>query len=172
MQRPTSVTVIGWVFIGVGILSTLAGGFGLIVSLLVPFRPPATELTVDASPTFRVMEFVLRFYSAIAVVQLCVAVLTIVAGAAFLRLKTWARTALEVLTWLGLMYSVCFGVFWLWSLASMLRTAAPGTGNGLGYVMFGFGLVTIFGFLIPLIIILRTLRGQTVRNAVLGDPGA
>lgn len=166
MQRPTSMTVIGWLAVGFGILAVLSGVLGLTISLLVPELnqgPPPSDMPAP----FRLMSRLFNFFWVLAAIQVFGAALMIAAGAGLLRLKAWARTTIEVFAWLGLAYNLGFGVFWVWSLSAFMQgipkeaaaAAVPG-------VMMVFGVVMIIAFSIPLVIVIRVLRGPTVRAAI------
>jgi hypothetical protein len=169
MQRPTSLTVIGWLAVGFGSLAVLGGLMGLTVSLLVPeTHDVSTQDTADMPTPFGIMTPVFRYFWVLATVQLLAAALLIVAGIGLLRLKAWARTAIEVFAWLGLAYNLGFGVFWLWSLAAMTEDVPKDTGPAAAVpiIMMVFGIAMIIAFSVPLVIVIRVLRSTNVREAI------
>ena len=156
MARPTSVTVIAWVYIIFGALMTLSGVFNLLMSFVMPIPPPTAAQVSQMPPPFALMTRLFDFFPLIAALQVVVGTVMIAAGAAFLRLRSWARAVIEVIAWLGLAYTVTFGVFWIWSLSSMMADVP----------MVAFGTVMIIAFSIPGIVIIRVARGPVVRQAI------
>lgn len=169
IQRPTAITVIGWLYVGFGLLMALGGAFGLVMSFAMP--TPHTDLSTqpDMPAPFKLMSHLFDYFWVAAGVQLLVAVLMIVAGAAFLKLKPWSRPVLEGVAWAGLLYDIGFGVFWIWGVSSMGARnppagQAPETAFFAGFL--AFGVVLILAFAVPPIVVIRSLRGATVRQAL------
>jgi hypothetical protein len=100
--------------------------------------------------------------------QLLIAAVMISAGVGLLRLRPWGRTGAEVLAWLGLVYNVSFGTLWCWTLIEMTRNVPreAGAAGAIPMIMLAFGVVMIVAFCVPLVVIIRVLRGKTVRNAI------
>jgi len=132
----------------------------------MPFPP-------NAPAQFRLMAVVFEYFGIIAMLQVAFGVFVIFAGVQFLKLQAWARTALETVSWLGLLYIVGFGIFWLISWTSMTTMAGPGNVQGrapaalqvIGTVM---GIVVLSVFAVPTIIVIKVLRGKPIREAVSG----
>jgi len=168
-QRPTSVTVIGWLFIIVGSLAALGGVFGLAMSLAFPMPAPDLSAVSQTPAPSRLMAGLFDHFMALAIGQLVVAAIMVASGRAFLRLRPWARPVFEVLSWLGLVYTLGFGAFWVWGVLAMGRTpgeAAGGPGVAFMWVFVGFGVLLILLFAVPPILLIRALRGRTVREAL------
>jgi hypothetical protein len=173
--RPTSVTVIGWLFVGFGALALLGGIFGTIMSFLIPFPDEPAAKMIDAPPPFRLMSRLFDYFGFLAAAQVAVAIIMICSGVAFLRLQSWARTAIEAVTWLGLTYNLAFGAFWIWAVVTMWREVPAEAGEAAMFfpVFIAFGAAMIVAFSIPPIVIIRVVRGHTVRTAVkLAQSGA
>lgn len=168
MQRPTSVTVIGWLSIGLGIITAFSGLFALIVFSTMPPQTPQGPLPSNFPPPFALMFKLFDYFPFFAGGQLAVAAAMIIGGAAFLKCKAWARTLLEVLAWLGLAYLVAFGAFWLYGVASMGPSGPqdPGAPPLFFPMLFAMGLLVILSFLVPTIVVIKVLRGATVRRAM------
>ena len=173
VQRPTSVSVIAWVYIGFGILGLLGGILGTAASLLMTStfesaqRP---EVSPDDPILFRLMSSMFHYFWLFGVLQLIVAVLMIWSGVAFLRLRAWARTVVETLAWLGLAYNLGFGFLWCMTLVSMTDQMPEEAGAFAAFpiIMLVMGIVMILAFSVPLVVIIRVVRGRTVREAVAG----
>src|SRR5712691_13348262 len=154
MERPTSITVIAWVFIGFGILALLTGLFGLAISFVSPTPSPTPQEAAHMPAPFQLMSSMFNFFWLIAGLQLASGALMIWAGVAFLKLRSWARAVLEVFSWLALAYNLCFGVFWVWSLASMTRQVPheAGPAAAIPYIMMIFGIIITIAFSLPVVV--------------------
>src|SRR5689334_5381064 len=119
MQRPTAITVIGWVYVGFGILMIFSGALFSLVA--VQIAPASHAMAADPHELvpFRLMDQFFRYSPLLVFAQFIVATLLIVSGAALLRRRSWARPLVEALAWLGLAYVLAFGTFWLWSVVSL-----------------------------------------------------
>ena len=155
-KRPTCVTVIGWVWIILGGLTCLFATMALFMSIMMggvgqddPDKP-----------------FIFDIFPYLSVVQIGVAVLGLISGIHFLRLRSWARSVLECLTWLGLVFTVGFMVVWLFGWGSMAFRHGPPGFAIMGVVMAIF--ITAM-YAVPLGIMLKYLRGPKVRAAMNGS---
>jgi len=178
-KRPTAVTVLGWIFIAGGALMLIGGGLGLVSftimgDLMRASPPPISES--DPWPLRFISASLFRYTGALCLLQLLVATLTIISAANFLRLRAWARAALEAITWLGLIGAIGFGIFWVtWWLGMTARISTEFADSGLAMPIPGF---TAFGaiagslgtafYAAPCVLLIWLLRGRTVRQAM--DP--
>lgn len=172
-KRPTSVTVIGWIFIVVAVLMILGGAMGLVA---FSFIHPSGGSTVPPMPkdvgrTFAVMSIVFQYFGLLASLQIVFAIFILIAGIQFLKLRAWARIALEIVSYLGLIYTVGFGTFWVvsWiSVTSRFPVAESTVGPPALFNIFGavMGIVVIAVCVVPLIVIIKFLRGETIKEAV------
>ena len=169
VARPTGVSVIAWGWI---ITGGLMGFSGVMALLALSFMPiliqPELESQMPAG--FGPMMSMFRYFTLLVLVQLAVAVVAVVTGIQFLKLRSWARTVLEVISWLSVIYVIGFGVFWLfmWSTISgqLPQEGAPfdsRTFEIFGLVMGAF--VTLV-FAVSLGITIKYLRGKVVRGAI------
>ena len=55
------------------------------------------------------MPAIFKFFPLLVIIQIGVAITGLVSGINFLKLKTWSRTVLEILTWLLVLFIVGFG---------------------------------------------------------------
>ncbi len=154
-KRPTCVTVIGWAWIIIGGLMCLSAGMALFSTIMITTMMQEEQ---DAPLIFYI-------FPLLAIVQIGIGSLGVVAGIQFLKLKAWARSALEVLTWLFLLFVLGFMVFWLIIWVSITSAHGADSLGIMGAVM-GVVMTGIYG--IPLGIMLKYLRGSKVRNAVNG----
>src|SRR4051812_9532214 len=105
IQRPTAISVIGWVAVVLGALMTLSALGGLAVSSVMP---SSAEFPKDPAVPFPTWLF--DHYTALCLVQLGLAATMMAAGAAILRLRPWARPVLEVFGWILALCILAFGV--------------------------------------------------------------
>jgi hypothetical protein len=176
-QRPASVTAIAWVSIVMAGLAILSSAMGLLAFHLMRWIagrwPPVPAGTPWAAQS---MWGTSPHFEALAVLQILFAGFVLAAGLEFLRLRAWARTALEVAYWLALIWTVGFGVRWAVSLVSMTSAFPAGGGPPFSPQFFKvFGVIvgaaaTAFG-VVPCAVIIWLLRGPTVRRAMVGRRG-
>jgi hypothetical protein len=171
-KRPTSVTVIAWIFIAGAILMILSGGMGFAAFSFMKQTtggvPPVPE---DIPGQLRVMQFAFQHFELIAMVQCALAIFILIASIQFLRLRRWARTALEVITWLGLVYVVGFGIFWVVSWIGItsnipITEGTPGPSSLFNIVGAVMGSVVALFWAVPLVVIIIFIRGKTIREAL------
>ena len=161
-KRPTCVTVIGWAWIVVGVLMGLSAMMGLLLTIASGGMPEASQAGARGMPDLW------RLLPLLVICQMGVAVLGVVSGINFLKLRRWSRCVLEVLSWLLLLFIVGFGVFWLSSWLSASTGGAPPVFALVGAAM---GVVITGVYAVPLAIMLKYLRGPKVRSAMIGAAG-
>lgn len=171
-KKPAAVSAVGWIYIAVSGLMILSALMSLVMFAVMrkvtggEFPPMGQGMPEG----FKFATFMFKHYGLIAFVQLLVAGFGLYSGIEFLRLRAWARTALEVLTWLGLAYIVGFGIFWIvsWMGATSAFPPAEAGGPTAAFGIFGavMGLVVSLVFAAPAIIIIVFLRKPEVRRAV------
>ena len=125
--------------------------------------PSSTEMPVGFAVIF-------RYFGVLLLLQGIVALVAIWAGVSLLRLQQWARTTIEVLCWLALLYTVGFAIYWVYTWVSM-PGQAPTHGAPVEPVLFQLmgavmGVVVTAVFAVPLWIMIRYLRGAEVRTAI------
>jgi TRAP-type C4-dicarboxylate transport system permease small subunit len=168
-RRPTGITITAWLWIVMGVLMALSGLMGVFAySMMQQMGSP--PMPSDAPAGYVPMNKMFQYFGALLVAQTVAAILAVSAGIALLYLKAWARTTLEILSWLAFLYCVGFGIFWVYTWISMTGHAPTGetpfdtsTFQIMGAVM---GLVVILVFAAPLWIMIRYLRGNEVRTAI------
>jgi hypothetical protein len=172
-KRPTAVTVIGWIFIAGAILMIFSSGMGFMAfSFMHHMGGEATPPITEKAPfQLGVMEVIFQHFGLIALVQVAFAAFILIASIQFLRLRRWARTALEVIAWLGLVYVVGNGIF-LVSFVITVTSSVPFAEGAselspiLGIFAAVMGSVVTLFWAIPLVVIIIFLRGKTIRGAV------
>jgi uncharacterized protein YneF (UPF0154 family) len=171
-KRPTAITVIGWIFIVTAILMIFSGGIAFIAfSYMKQIAEEMPPIAQELPNQFRVMRIIFQNFGILALLQVAFAVFVLMASLYFLQLRRWARSALEIVAWLGLVYVVGFGIFWVASWinitssfpASQVPSGLSPMFNIIGAIM--GGVVTVI-WAVPLVIIIIFLRGKTIKDAV------
>ncbi|MFO7958079.1 MAG: ankyrin repeat domain-containing protein [Candidatus Brocadiia bacterium] len=155
-QRPWRVWILGVFFFALGLAMVGAAVLALRGYAEVAQGPPALSTVL--------------WQVILPAVNLLIGIFVQVTAVEFVRLRAWARRALEVMTWLYLGYVfVLFPAFWLVNRALMLRRAGEATvaRNGLDLRAFvaAWDVAAITQGAICALI-LFVLRGRTVRDAV------
>jgi len=161
-SRPAVVTALGWLFVaGAGLMMLSAMG-GLAASVLMKGMGPEDMPAGAEAPAF------VRYFSVLCVLQIAFAAFVAVAAAYFLRLRAWARTALEAATWVGLAWVVGFGVFWVVNWLGRTSQVSAEPGRAAGFSAFGavVGTIITLVFVAPCVIVIWLLRGRQVREAL------
>jgi len=158
-KRPTCVTVIGWAWIILGGLMCFSAIMGLSSYLLIDEMSQANSKTQEQMPA------IFRFFPLLATIQFLVAIIGLVSGINFLKLKAWSRNVLETITWILLLLLVGFGIYWEFGWLSITSKSGSRGFDIMGAVM-GLLIIGIYG--VPLGIMLKYLRGDKVKNAIIG----
>lgn len=162
-KKPTSVTVIGWIFIAITILMVLTGAMGFMAFRLL--QQKEVLMTKDTPILFKL---IFQYSYILAFLQIIFAIFVMIASIQFLKLRPWARTALEIISWLSLVYVIIVSIFCVVKTGMILSSpGAESTScmfNILGVV--AVILVTIV-WAIPLIVIIKFLRGTTIKEAII-----
>ncbi|MFO7956658.1 MAG: ankyrin repeat domain-containing protein [Candidatus Brocadiia bacterium] len=155
-QRPWHVWILGVLFFALGLAMVGGAVFALRGYVDVAQRPPALSTVL--------------WQVILLAVTVLIGISAQVTAVEFVRLRAWARKALEVMTWLYLSYVfLIVPAFWLVNRALMLRRAGDAAllKNVLGLRVFAaaWGVSAIIhGAIFALILLV--LRGRTVRDAV------
>lgn len=174
-QRPTSIPVIAWTWIIGGVLMLLLG------ILTLAAIPRMAELMSQAggqhhmSASLGMQMAVSNDILWLTLIQSVLSIAAIFAGVYFLKLRAWARGVLELLSWFTLVSVVAMGFVWfpLWMAASEDLLPKDGTVDIHRVKMIGAaagGVVMVIAAL-PLVAMIRSLRGKGVRQAMQPVPG-
>lgn len=164
---PVAVKVIGCLFIAVAGFKIIGAGMGFLafssLAKMANGIPQMSSGSGAASNPF-------QYFGLWIGVQILIGVFVIVAAIQFLRLRAWARTTLEVVSWIGLAYSIGTSIMAIFSFSNLIGSAADaGFGNApsaLGSMAVTMTAVYMVLFSVPLIVIIWFLRGETIRDAV------
>lgn len=158
-NRPTCVSVIGWAWIVIGGLMCFAAIMGLLGFLIID------RITQGQMRSPHVWPVLYTIYPFLSVGQIVLGAFGLFSAFRFLRMESWARTALEILSWFLLFCVVGWGIIWVAFAvfgSSVHRLPGPGL---LGALM---GALISAIYAIPVGIMLKYLRGEKVRNAMTG----
>lgn len=164
-ERPQPVTVIGWVWIVIGILRVLASVFGLLAwkfgglrETLAGSGPSFLSAFVPAVP----LRLAFHNFAAALVLQLATGVLFLYAGAGLLRLRAWARSVIEIVCWIAFVFVVCSGVIAI--AAAFFAPIAPGAPPRRTLAV-GIAVLIIGALAWAFAAMIRALRRPEIRSA-------
>ncbi len=172
-KRPAAITIIGLSFLSPAILIILYGSVS-IVGLRWLQRAVNTDLYVppeEFPPVLTVIFNNSEAFQLVTILHIGLAVLLLAVAISFLRLKAWARLALEVVSWVGLFYTGLQAIVWpfIWSaLFAGVKFPQP-TSSAIGlYGPFSLiaGIVLLAATIISMIVVIRHLRSTPIRNAM------
>lgn len=143
-RRPACLTVVGWIWIVSGSFEIVLG-----IAILLLFRVFGFFFNEIYGPFPNLSPFV-KLIWVIPLLSICWGGASLVTGIQLLRLKAWARTAIEVLTWLGVIFNV----------GAIILQLTQFTADGLLSSLISAMIVVLCGT------ILKCLRSEAVRNAV------
>lgn len=163
--RPFALSLIAWSWLISGVLMVFGAAFSLFAGSAIS----SAEMAAQLPPEFAAMVEGMKESRASMIVQLVVGALAITAGAQLLGLRAWARTAVEILSWLAAAY-IAFAV---WRSSAMLETMSAQLAQGAMVDPAGMrniGLLVaalvVAAFLIPLALMIKYLRSRHVRELV------
>lgn len=168
---PAPLKVIAWTWI---ISAFLVGGDEVLGALASRALGHLDTQGLSLPPQFMDMAASATKFGALDAAQIALGVVGLWAGIALLRLHAWARTAIEVLTWLTLAYTVERGVAWTWTFRTMSGELARDAGLEVDPQMLqsvGMATVIVLTLVIavPFVLMIRYLRGPQAR-AVTAPP--
>lgn len=146
--------------IALGIGMVLGAGTALLVWRFITAQ---ADFPADADVVFP--RWLFHNFGALAAVTLAMGLVAIVAGAAILRLKAWARPILEALAWLALTWVLGFAFAWLRTAAS-LASRIPKDQSFPAPVFIGMGAGMAIAYGAAVVLAIRALRSDAMRSAL------
>ena len=169
--RPRAVTAIGRIWLVAGIFLFLVAAVDLIFWVVLrPAMPTILDYASRREPGMRFLSPYFRYYATIKSLEALFSAAVVFSAYSFLKLRGWARGALEAASWLYLAYITVFASlsFAVWRRASLdpaTVAAHPNAGQRLvGGLAIGILLVAGLVWMIVL------LRGRKVRAAFAAGP--
>lgn len=167
--RPAGIAAIAWLWIVGGILLLISALLTWVVLSLFGSALPTAGAPAGVPAGLDLLSALQGQIGVLVWAQVAMGVVSVIAGAQLLKLRAWARTAVEVLTWISLIYVIGNGVYFLtlWdSIAADLSKQLMVDSDALrstGYVT----MVTLtVVFAVPLGFMLKYLRAPVVRQAI------
>lgn len=174
-HRPGSIPIIAWTWIIGGVLMLLLG------ILTLAAVPRMSELMSQVggqhhmSASMGMRMAVSNYILWLTLIQSALSIAAVFAGVYFLKQRAWARGVLELLSWFALFSVVAMGFIWMpmWMAASeeLLPKGAPVDMHRVKMVGTVVGGVVMVIAALPLILMIRSLRGKAVREFMLPVPG-
>jgi hypothetical protein len=133
-ERPRAVTVIGRLWLVVAVL--LLGKALVNLSVWTVLKPDAPSFIRDAlaqTPRFRLVQPLFAHLTAVMMLQALWWIFVGIAAFALLRLRPWARVAIQGVCWFLLVYSVAFEIFWAAVFPALAAGSAGATPLGASY---------------------------------------
>ncbi|HEY7113230.1 MAG TPA: hypothetical protein VIA45_09900 [Thermoanaerobaculia bacterium] len=162
-ERPRAVTVIGWVWIVYAAVKLFGGVWGLLVWRLGGVHDFLAKPGLPAMSPMTYFEKYLGGFGIAVGAQIIFASAVLAAASALLRLRPWARTAIEILCWLGLCYVTLFALGWLWAWRLTSLDASRQRFVGLSIAL---GVLVVLA--LAFVSMIRALRREEVRGAFRG----
>jgi hypothetical protein len=159
-ERPKAVTVIGRLWLVLAALFLFQSIVDLVLWIaLEPAMPTILGFAARRDPQARFLEPLFEHYVTVKSLEAAVAVAVGLSAYHFLRLRAWARVAIQAACWLALAYIAGFGVFWfsVWTRTSRDPTASSAHQYGRVSFLAGFGVcLALTAGLIAMIVLLRS----------------
>jgi len=159
-QRPTAVTVIGWVYISLSIFMILVSFMCILMSVLMQNLAGKQDLPI-------MLERFMTVYQIGAFIEIIVGVFVLYTSIQFLKLKSWTRAILEVFSRISLSFTVLFSIFFVLCVIVMMQktTPNPEVPRGFLIIIFTFGsIINCFVWGIPNFIIIKHLRKPEIKQ--------
>jgi hypothetical protein len=162
-QRPRAVTVIGAAWLIFGGFRFLGGLLGLIMWKLGGMQDLFNRPTAFSGLLpVRTLRSVFRQFGVEVTLQMLVGLVVVFCAVGLLRLRPWARPAIEALCWLGLIFVVCFSILWVFLWTGVIGEAAshPSSYRSLAV---SITLLLTGGLALAFVVMIRALRRPDVR---------
>jgi uncharacterized membrane protein len=114
MNGRQTVTMIGWIWVGLGALAFVSGVGAFLVSSKQSSIPPLPFPVRSA-----VMDFMWQHYHQWAAIQIVLAVFIVFTSVMLLRRQLWAKFTIQFFSAAFLTWIVLFGIFWLRIMSTM-----------------------------------------------------
>jgi hypothetical protein len=168
-KKTASIAVIAWSYILLALFVILFSGLSVFGSTYV--NQQMETMPDEILESIPGVLFIMQHSGSLLILQTICAIFMLIAGIEFLRLRAWARTAVEILSWLCIVFAVMIVLFFImtWlniSSQMMAFEDNDGTSSALNVLGIGVGIVLMVLFVIPLLMMIRALRGKAIRDAV------
>jgi hypothetical protein len=172
--RPRSVTVIGWLWLIVGVLVLCRTVVNIVVwEILKPDLLSFLESFGEVPE--RQQRFLRPLFEHLTTIQAWEAIFSaavILIAFQLLRLRSWARAAMEAVCWIVLVLVGLFGVFWVWLCGGVAAASPSPSARSLETIGLPLGLAVCLGAAVGLAVTIARLRSSRVRRAFGSSPPA
>ncbi|UCC49092.1 MAG: hypothetical protein JSV41_02620 [Gemmatimonadota bacterium] len=172
-QRPRHVAVIvlGILFMIQGLLGLFGGTASVLFWAALRAAPVRPGLPGDVAPIARTMLSFPTYAWAVGLPMFAMGALTLAAAIAFVLLRPWGRSALEIVAWVGALCCTAFGFWWATGWLQVTSWARQHEASGgpppfLDAVGVAVGAATTIVGLIVAALVIWFLRSRTVREAM------
>jgi len=174
-ERPKSVTVIGRIWLVLAVLFLLRSLVNLAFwKLLEMGAPGLLRATAEQSPYAWFLHPLFQHVTALISAQAIGSAAVAFSAYELLRLRPWARVAVQVVCWFALAWVVSFMGFWawLWPRAAAAKAAADPSfsAHSSGNIGLIVGVVVCLAFEAGLAVMIALLRSSKVRAAFAHQP--
>lgn len=169
-RTPVSVSLVAYGFIGLGMIGVISSGLSfftvpLMKKILIDIAAGYDQPLLDLTPALNVM----RYAPLTAVGSIILGLFTIYVSAQFIRLRSWARLALEVFSWTGLVLSILIAVLFVYAFINLdpmlVLFDDPVFARMLRTMIVLCTAIAIF-FIVPNFLLVVYLRSKKVRQAM------
>lgn len=175
-ERPLLCLSISIGFIIFAVLLILNGFNGLLkgIQFQAIDMTPLTEMHDEMPFPFKMVLFVFQHLTGLSLLQIAISVFVLIAAIYFLKMRAWARTTLEAVSWISLVFVASVGLFASFSctsIVSAINAKAGSTPAPTSFTIFGIVLglaMTIFFSAVPATAIIL-LRCATTKKAFAGN---
>jgi len=141
-NRPAPVTAIGYVSVGLSGFAILSNIFCVLFLSLVDGGLETLEvIATDAAEKISILFLLFKHIRVLCIVHIAGSVFILYTAIQFLKLRSWARTVLETINWLILVWIVLFIILWN-GMFTNLVSSAPFSDSGMS-VPIWFRVITI-----------------------------
>lgn len=161
VERPRAVTVIGWIWIVFSAFVFLRSLVNILIwKLLQPAVPGLLGMMEAQSSETRLLRPLLAHFTARMTVSAILSLAVGVTAWRLLRLRPWARVAIQAVCWFVLAYATAFACFWI--VVWTRERGDWGTPHAVGLAV---GVVLTLALAAGQIAMISMLRSQKVRKA-------
>lgn len=168
-ERPRAVTIIGWVWVVVAVVSLCRALVNLAVwSVLEPAAPSLFGNVLSQTPNLWLVRPLLDHMKLMMSLQAVWWIAVGVSAFGLLRLRPWARVAMQGVAWALLAYTLLFAIFWLTIFRAIPGPGAGGpqfSGSAHRTLILVGGLAACALIAAALVTMIRPLRSAAVRQA-------
>lgn len=164
LERPRTVSLIGWGWLIFGSLLFLRSLLDLVIwKVLAPATPSLVAFLDEHEPQNQLVRPLFESLATIKIGEAVFAALVVLIASQFLRLRPWARRALQAACGVVLLYVLAFAAFWswLWPRVAAERARHPDVPHGLSTLGLVAGLViclALAAFLGKMIVVMSSAR--------------